>query len=108
MNIHLLSSLPINILVYGDLRMAIGMAWTFGGMDKNTDSRLAQCITPRIQFYRMGEKRSLGCMSRRKVEKNKILGEYATMSDVLESRVLEGIPFRKVIEDEDTELMGQD
>ena len=55
-----------------------------------------------------GREAIFGLYVKEKGGKYRILGEYATMSDVLESTVLEGIPFRKVIEDEDTELMGQD
>jgi len=38
----------------------------------------------------------------------RLLGEYASMEEVLDSMVIEGIPFRDVIMDEETELMGQD
>ncbi len=38
----------------------------------------------------------------------KLLGEYASMEEVLQSRVIEGIPFAKIITDGDTELTGQD
>ncbi len=38
----------------------------------------------------------------------KILGEYATMDEVLESTVICNTPFRIVIMDDDTELLGQD
>ena len=41
-------------------------------------------------------------------KKYELLGEYATMEDVLESTVIGGIPFRQVIMDQDTELLGQD
>ena len=42
---------------------------------------------------------------RRKYE---LLGKYADMHDLLESRVIEGVPFSKVIMDDYTELLGQD
>ena len=42
---------------------------------------------------------------RRKYE---LLGKYADMHDLLESRVIEGIPFSEVIMDDYTELLGQD
>ena len=37
-----------------------------------------------------------------------LLGEYADMPDLLESRVIEGTPFAEVIMDDDTVLLGQD
>lgn len=37
-----------------------------------------------------------------------LLGEYAEMSDLLESRVICGTPFKEVIMDDSTELLGQD
>ena len=37
-----------------------------------------------------------------------LLGEYADMHDLLESRVIEGIPFSEIIMDDYTELLGQD
>ena len=37
-----------------------------------------------------------------------LLGEYADMHDLLESRVIEGTPFSEVIMDDDTVLLGQD
>ena len=40
--------------------------------------------------------------------KYELLGEYADMHDLLESRVIEGRPFSEVIMDDYTELLGQD
>lgn len=37
-----------------------------------------------------------------------LLGEYANMSDLLESKVICGTPFKEVIMDDSTELLGQD
>ena len=37
-----------------------------------------------------------------------LLGEYEDMQDVLESTVIQGIAFKDVIVDDDTELVGQD
>jgi hypothetical protein len=37
-----------------------------------------------------------------------LLGEYADMSEVLESTVIQGRPFKEVIMDDATEIMGQD
>ena len=37
-----------------------------------------------------------------------LLGEYACMEDVLNSRVIDGVKFKSVIMDECTELLGQD
>ncbi len=37
-----------------------------------------------------------------------VLGEYATMKEVLESTVILDTPFSQVIMDDDTELLGQD
>lgn len=37
-----------------------------------------------------------------------LLGEYADMQNVLESTVIQGRPFKDVIIDENTELVGQD
>ena len=37
-----------------------------------------------------------------------LLEKFATMEDVLESKCIQGIPFREVIMDDDTELLGQD
>ncbi len=37
-----------------------------------------------------------------------LLGEYASIDEVLESSVIEGIKFRDVIMDDSTELLGQD
>lgn len=37
-----------------------------------------------------------------------LLGEYATMDDVLLSTVIKNHPFKDVIIDKDTELLGQD
>ncbi len=37
-----------------------------------------------------------------------LLGEYADMHDLLESRVIERTPFAEVIMDDDTVLLGQD
>ncbi|MGN1394299.1 MAG: hypothetical protein ACI4V7_09800 [Succinivibrionaceae bacterium] len=36
-----------------------------------------------------------------------LLGEYADMQGLLESRVIEGVPFSEVIMDDYTELLGQ-
>lgn len=41
-------------------------------------------------------------------EKYQLLEEFATMEDVLESTVIGNRPFREVIMDDDTELLGQD
>ena len=38
----------------------------------------------------------------------KLLGEYADMSELLESTVICEIPFKEVIMDDSTELLGQD
>lgn len=38
----------------------------------------------------------------------KLLGEYAEMEDVLESLVIDNRPFKEVIMDDNTELIGQD
>ena len=40
--------------------------------------------------------------------KYELLGEYADMHDLLESRVIEGRSFAEVIMDDYTELLGQD
>lgn len=40
--------------------------------------------------------------------KYELLGEYADMLDLLESRVIEGRSFAEVIMDDYTELLGQD
>jgi hypothetical protein len=37
-----------------------------------------------------------------------LLGEFADMSEVLESTAIQGRPFKEVIMDDDTELVGQD
>lgn len=37
-----------------------------------------------------------------------LLGEFADMADVLKNKCILGIPFEKVIIDENTELLGQD
>lgn len=37
-----------------------------------------------------------------------LLGEYADMQGLLESRVIEGVPFSEVIMDDYTKLLGQD
>lgn len=37
-----------------------------------------------------------------------LLGKYADMHDLLESRVIGGVPFSEVIMDDYTELLGQD
>ena len=37
-----------------------------------------------------------------------LLEEFATMDDALESTCIEGVKFRDVIMDDDTELVGQD
>lgn len=37
-----------------------------------------------------------------------LLGEYANMNEVLESRVIDNRCFKEIIMDDDTELMGQD
>ena len=37
-----------------------------------------------------------------------LLGEYADMSELLESTVICNTPFKKVIMDDATELLGQD
>ncbi|MCD7774359.1 MAG: hypothetical protein LUH40_02095 [Clostridiales bacterium] len=37
-----------------------------------------------------------------------VLGEYATMEEVLESTVIFDTPFKQVIMDDDTEILGQD
>ena len=42
------------------------------------------------------------------IYKYELLGEYADMHDLLESRVIEGRPFSEVIMDDSTELLGQD
>jgi len=37
-----------------------------------------------------------------------LLGEYADMSDLLESTVIEGLKFKLVIMDDNTEILGKD
>ena len=37
-----------------------------------------------------------------------LLAEFADMSEALESTVIQGRPFKEVIMDDDTELVGQD
>lgn len=37
-----------------------------------------------------------------------LLGEFADMEDVLKSECVSGIPFEKVIMNDNTELLGQD
>ena len=37
-----------------------------------------------------------------------LIGEYANMSELLESTVIQGRPFKEVIMDDDTEIVGQD
>ena len=37
-----------------------------------------------------------------------LLEEYAAMDDLLESKAIDGVPFREVIIAEDTKLLGQD
>ena len=37
-----------------------------------------------------------------------LLGAYSDMIEVLESTVIQGRPFKEVIVDDDTELVGQD
>ena len=37
-----------------------------------------------------------------------LLAEFADMSEVLESTVIQGRPFKEVIMDDDTEIVGQD
>lgn len=37
-----------------------------------------------------------------------LLGEYATMDEVLRSTVINNTPFKDVIMDDNTELLGQD
>ena len=47
-------------------------------------------------------------MSSENKRQYELLGKYADMHDLLESRVIEGTPFSEVIMDDDTELLGQD
>lgn len=37
-----------------------------------------------------------------------LIGEYADMSELLESTAIQGRPFKEVIMDDDTEIVGQD
>ena len=59
----------------------------------------------REAVFGLYKKISAGDDSEREYE---LLGEYADMQDVLLSCVIGGIPFAKVIIDEETELIGQD
>ncbi|MBR3245898.1 MAG: hypothetical protein IKF90_24850 [Parasporobacterium sp.] len=59
----------------------------------------------REAVFGLYKKTSAGDDNKREYE---LLGEYANMQDVLQSCVIGGIPFAKVIIDEGTELIGQD
>lgn len=48
------------------------------------------------------------CIASDKREYELLLGAYSDMSEVLGSMVIQGRPFKEVIMDDDTELLGQD
>ena len=37
-----------------------------------------------------------------------LLGEFASMNELLDSTIIQGKPFKEIIMDDDTELVGQD
>ena len=65
----------------------------------------AKEVITKMETYEKKEKRQFNTELYGKYE---LLGEYADMHDLLESRVIEGRPFSEVIMDDSTELLGQD
>ena len=111
MSINHLMSLHLNMLGSGDRQMVIGTDLIFPFMEQNIGYILVLCITKKILCFLDGRVALFGLY--RKSECNTdpqyvLLGEYADMHDLLESRVIEGIPFSDVIMDDYTELLGQD
>jgi len=69
------------------------------------------CIKMETPYFQTVEKLCLAFIKKIYKElygKYELLGEYADMHDLLESRVIEGRSFAEVIMDDYTELLGQD
>ena len=86
---------------------AIGMDWIFCTKEKSTDSILDQCLIRKTQFLR--REAVFGLYLKNLADDSYILlEEFATINDALESCCIEGKPFKEIIVDGDTELVGQD
>lgn len=73
-----------------------------GSMYNSEDSILSDGRVALFGIYKKRECKFDSC------NQYELLGEYADMHDLLESRVIEGRPFSEVIMDDYTELLGQD
>lgn len=73
-----------------------------GSMYNSEDSMLSDGRVALFGIYKKRECKFDSC------NQYELLGEYADMHDLLESRVIEGRPFSEVIMDDYTELLGQD
>lgn len=109
--IPLMSSLP-NISACGDLLMVIGLGLDFsyngteyrfntGSIYEKQDTILPNGKEALFGLYRKD--------SNPKAKKKYILlEEFADMEDALNSTCIEGIAFRIIIMDDNTEILGQD
>ena len=77
-----------------------------GSMYNMTDTILTDGRTAIFGIYLKCNKQ--GFEDSGKGKKYLLLGEFADMCDLLESRVIDNRPFKEVIMDDMTELLGQD
>lgn len=77
----------------------ICFAWILAGTGRNIVFRRIRCITRQIQYCLMGVKRDSAYA---------LIGEYATPQEALAQCRIQGMPLGDILEDESTELLGQD
>lgn len=81
---------------------------------KNIVLTQGQCTNPANTILPDGKTAIFGIYKKARPDINEykrnyeLLGEYASMDDVLFSTVIENTPFKDVIMDDNTELLGQD
>lgn len=94
-----MSSYFLNIPGNGRHPTGIGSAWILAGEGRNIVFRRIRCITRQIQYCLMGVKRDSAYA---------LIGEYATPQEALAQCRIQGMTLGDILEDESTELLGQD
>ena len=106
MNIPALKSLPLSMLENGDHQMVTGLGSILSIKERNIDCIHGICmLMKRMRFSGCITGKKEACKGEHQYE---LLGKYDSMDELLESRVIGSRPFREVIMDDDTVLLGQD
>lgn len=105
-------SLLHSIQVSGGLLMGIGLVWIFPITARNIDLIQVRCMKSKILYYRMVKKHCSAFTAKTQLpnppQDYSLLEEFAEMEDVLNSTCIEGVEFRNIIIDDNTEILGQD